>query len=407
MWTAVPLSLSLLVFGGAFLFTNRVLDAQTVFTAFSLITIMEFPLTFLPYAFTCLTQGITALHRIQVTHTASVSNSRMSLACVTLAHRPHLLHQAYLNLSDVAPPEIREEGPVMLRARGLTVGHGDPLIRNLDISLSEGELLVVVGKVASGKSTLIETLVGETPPLECDVLQRTASIGYASQTPWLFTGTARDNIILGEPFDAVRYARVVKACALEEDFKILSYGDKTIVGERGVNLSGGQKQRISLARTIYKDAKLYLLDDVLSAVDAHVAEHITTHVVRDILKSKAVLLVTHSALPARYAHKVSFHCAFRPLAFRFFSCHQCRIGRFSSLSLTERRMKSSKRRLLLLKEIMLNPLRYAPHRYMTLKSQCWRCGDLPSLISCSLMTPLPITKSFDRAMCRGQSTSRT
>lgn len=118
-------------------------------------------------------------------------------------------------------------------------------------------------------------------------------VSYASQEPWLFSGSVRTNILFGQPMDRKRYNYVCKKCALERDFEQLPNGDKTIVGERGQSLSGGQKARISLARACYRDAAIYLLDDPLSAVDTHVGKHLFDQCLRSLLKNKIVILVTH------------------------------------------------------------------------------------------------------------------
>lgn len=118
-------------------------------------------------------------------------------------------------------------------------------------------------------------------------------MSYASQEPWLFTGTVRQNILFGLPMDKKRYNMTVKKCALQRDFELLPYGDKTIVGERGASLSGGQKARINLARAVYRQADIYLLDDPLSAVDTHVGRHLFDECMKDYLRENIVILVTH------------------------------------------------------------------------------------------------------------------
>lgn len=92
---------------------------------------------------------------------------------------------------------------------------------------------------------------------------------YVPQTAWIQSGTIEDNILFGQPMDHERYAETIRACALERDIELMEHGDQTEIGERGINLSGGQKQRIQLARAVYQDSDIYLLDDVFSAVDAH------------------------------------------------------------------------------------------------------------------------------------------
>lgn len=119
------------------------------------------------------------------------------------------------------------------------------------------------------------------------------SISYASQETWLFEGTVRSNIVFIEDFDQKRYKEVVRVCGLERDFKLMPNGDLTVVGERGISLSGGQKARISLARAVYKQADIYLLDDPLSAVDSHVGKHLFQECIQQFLKNKICILVTH------------------------------------------------------------------------------------------------------------------
>lgn len=124
----------------------------------------------------------------------------------------------------------------------------------------------------------------------CNVKGR---IAYASQEPWIFSANIRQNILCGSNYDAGRYKKIIKACALDKDFELLPQGDQTAVGERGVSLSGGQKARINLARCLYVDADIYLLDDPLSAVDTHVGYQIFDQAINGFLKDKIRVLVTH------------------------------------------------------------------------------------------------------------------
>lgn len=140
--------------------------------------------------------------------------------------------------------------------------------------------------------SLVQSILGELRP-ESGTIKVNGTFSYASQEPWLFTGTVRQNILFGQPMNRRRYQQVVKKCALERDFELLPYGDKTIVGERGASLSGGQKARISLARAVYRETSIYLLDDPLSAVDTHVGRHLFDQCMRGFLREHIVVLVTH------------------------------------------------------------------------------------------------------------------
>lgn len=163
-----------------------------------------------------------------------------------------------------------------------------------DVSLTvlKGELVAVIGSVGSGKSSLLQVILNELPLNEGEIEVK-GTISYAAQEPWLFTGSIRQNILFGQSFNLDRYNKVVKACALERDFSLFPFGDKSVVGERGVLLSGGQKARIGLARAVYKEADVYLLDDPLSAVDTHVGKQLFENCINELLKQKCVILVTH------------------------------------------------------------------------------------------------------------------
>lgn len=169
-------------------------------------------------------------------------------------------------------------------------------LQKINIDIKKGQLCAIIGPVGAGKSSLLQLLLGELPIVDGNVLIH-GDISYASQEPWLFTGTVRSNILFGEEYDRKRYHEITKCCALAADFEQLQNGDKTVVGERGASLSGGQRARISLARAIYKQAAIYLFDDPLSAVDAHVGKHLFDEVIgprsRLADENSTRLLVTH------------------------------------------------------------------------------------------------------------------
>ncbi|XP_010512144.1 PREDICTED: ABC transporter C family member 10 [Camelina sativa] len=178
-------------------------------------------------------------------------------------------------------------------------GSTKPNLRNVSLEVKFGEKVAVCGEVGSGKSTLLAAILGETPCVSGKI-DFYGTIAYVSQTAWIQTGTIRDNILFGGVMDEQRYRETIRKSSLDKDLELLPDGDQTEIGERGVNLSGGQKQRIQLARALYQDADIYLLDDPFSAVDAHTASSLFQEYVMDALAGKAVLLVTHQVdfLPA-------------------------------------------------------------------------------------------------------------
>ncbi|KAI9109511.1 hypothetical protein K1719_019565 [Acacia pycnantha] len=167
-----------------------------------------------------------------------------------------------------------------------------PTLRDLNVEIKWGQKVAVCGPVGGGKSSLICAMLGDIPKISGTV-KVGGTIAYVSQTSWIQSGTIRDNILFGKPMENTRYKNAIKACALDKDINVFSHGDLTEIGQRGINLSGGQKQRIQLARAVYSDADLYLLDDPFSAVDAHTATVLFYDCVMTALRKKTVLLVTH------------------------------------------------------------------------------------------------------------------
>ncbi|TVU35823.1 hypothetical protein EJB05_17730, partial [Eragrostis curvula] len=167
-----------------------------------------------------------------------------------------------------------------------------PQLRGVDLEVRAGELVAVVGTVGSGKSSLLGCVLGEMRRVSGTVFVR-GTTAYVAQTPWIQSGTVADNILFGLPMDVERYREAVRVCCLEKDLQMMESGDMTEIGERGVTLSGGQRQRVQLARAVYQDCDVYLLDDVFSAVDAHTGADIFKECVRGALKNKTAVLVTH------------------------------------------------------------------------------------------------------------------
>ncbi|XP_045760841.1 ATP-binding cassette sub-family C member 4-like [Maniola jurtina] len=191
-----------------------------------------------------------------------------------------------LSLSNDTAVEIREVSASWT---------GDPnflALKNISLRLRRGKLCAIIGAVGSGKSSILQLLLKELPAATGSV-SVFGDISYACQEAWLFPSTVRENILFGVPYDAEKYKRVCRVCALEKDFKQFPYGDQTLAGERGVSLSGGQRARINLARAVYREADIYLLDDPLSAVDANVGRQLFDGCINEYLRGRTRILVTH------------------------------------------------------------------------------------------------------------------
>uniref|UniRef100_A0A8C1P8U4 Multidrug resistance-associated protein 4 n=1 Tax=Cyprinus carpio TaxID=7962 RepID=A0A8C1P8U4_CYPCA len=178
-----------------------------------------------------------------------------------------------------------------------------PTLQNLSLTVKPGQLLAVIGPVGAGKSSLLSTVLGELPA-EKGVVKVKGELTYASQQPWVFPGTIRSNILFGKELQPQRYESVLRACALKRDMELLPDRDLTVIGDRGATLSGGQKARVNLARAVYQDADIYLLDDPLSAVDAEVGRHLFEQCICGILKDKPRILVTHQLQYLKAANQI-------------------------------------------------------------------------------------------------------
>ncbi|RHY67065.1 hypothetical protein DYB30_006592 [Aphanomyces astaci] len=249
------------------------LTASKVFTSMALFRLLQIPLSDLPMHVTSVLQAQVSLQRI--------------LSFLQQPDKP----------MRPQPPK-HHDGPTMVVIENGTFawdqGEGvAPTLKNVSLTVSRGDLVVVHGKVGSGKSSLCMAILGEMHQTE-GTTGVYGSTAYCSQEPWIQQMSVRDNILFGSPFDSRKYTRVVEACGLLPDFGLMAFGDLTEVGSKGRNLSGGQKARISLARACYSDADIVILDAPLAAIDAVVQKQIMTKCVETLLKTRTVILVTHN-----------------------------------------------------------------------------------------------------------------
>ncbi|XP_030470676.1 ABC transporter C family member 5 [Syzygium oleosum] len=174
-----------------------------------------------------------------------------------------------------------------------------PTLSEIQLKVESGMRVAVCGMVGSGKSSFLSCILGEIPKVAGEV-RICGSAAYVSQSAWIQSGNIEENILFGSPMDKARYKSVIHACSLKKDLELFSHGDQTIIGDRGINLSGGQKQRVQLARALYQDADVYLLDDPFSAVDAHTGSELFKEYILTALATKTVIFVTHQVefLPA-------------------------------------------------------------------------------------------------------------
>ncbi|XP_034806715.3 multidrug resistance-associated protein 1 isoform X2 [Pan paniscus] len=275
-WVCTPFLVALCTFAVyVTIDENNILDAQTAFVSLALFNILRFPLNILPMVISSIVQASVSLKRLRI-----------------------FLSHEELEPDSIERRPVKDGGgtnSITVRNATFTWARSDPpTLNGITFSIPEGALVAVVGQVGCGKSSLLSALLAEMDKVEGHVAIK-GSVAYVPQQAWIQNDSLRENILFGCQLEEPYYRSVIQACALLPDLEILPSGDRTEIGEKGVNLSGGQKQRVSLARAVYSNADIYLFDDPLSAVDAHVGKHIFENVIgpKGMLKNKTRILVTH------------------------------------------------------------------------------------------------------------------
>ncbi|CDW52939.1 ABC membrane and ABC tran domain containing prote in [Trichuris trichiura] len=179
------------------------------------------------------------------------------------------------------------------------------VLRNINLKVTRGACIAVIGKVGCGKSSLCSAILGEMYKVDGSITV-SGSIAYVPQQAWILNATVKNNVLFYSPERSEFYKKVVRACGLDADIRKMPKRDETEIGEKGSNLSGGQKQRLSLARAVYQDADIYILDDPLSAVDSQVGRHIFDHVIgkNGLLKEKTRIFITNALMYLKEVDKV-------------------------------------------------------------------------------------------------------
>nr|XP_012805668.2 ATP-binding cassette sub-family C member 12 isoform X1 [Jaculus jaculus] len=292
---------------------KRNLTAPVAFSVIAMFNVMKFSIAILPFSVKAMAEASVSLRRMkkiliaksppsyvtqpedpdtilllanatltweqETVSRGEPKKARDQKSCFFKKQRPEVNGEQSSPAQEVAGPEGQSDRP-------------KSVLHNISFVVRKGKVLGICGNVGSGKSSLISALLGQMR-LQKGVVAVNGPLAYVSQQAWIFHGNVRENILFGETYNHQRYQHTVHVCGLQQDLNNLPYGDLTEIGERGVNLSGGQRQRISLARAVYSNRQLYLLDDPLSAVDAHVGKHVFEECIKKTLRGKTIVLVTH------------------------------------------------------------------------------------------------------------------
>lgn len=287
-WSTTPFLVSCVTFTVFVLTHDTPLTTDIIFPALTLFNLLSFPLAVFPMVISSIVEATVAVGRLT----------------------------DYLTSEEVQPdaliikPAVEEMGEETVSIIDATFSwnrHDETknALHDITFSASKGELSCIVGRVGSGKSSFLQSILGDLYKAKGNVTVH-GNVAYVAQQTWIMNATVKENIIFGYRYDSNFYEKTIKACALLDDLNVLPDGDETVVGERGISLSGGQKARVALARAVYSRADIFLLDDVLSAVDAHVGKHITDEVLgpKGLLSTKTRILATNAIPVLPYADHI-------------------------------------------------------------------------------------------------------
>ncbi|CAM8900430.1 unnamed protein product [Rhodiola kirilowii] len=267
---SIPVCVTVISFG-MFTLLGGDLTPARAFTSLSLFAVLRFPLSMLPNLITQVVNVKVSLQRMEEFFS---SEER------TLIPNPPLEpgYPAISIKNGFFSWDLRSEKPTLL---------------DINIDIPVGSLVAIVGGTGEGKSSLVSAMLGELPPLPSAIVVIRGTVAYVPQISWIFNATVRQNILFGSDYDAERYWKAIDVTSLMHDLELLPGHDLTEIGERGVNISGGQKQRVSMARAVYSNSDVYIFDDPLSALDAHVGRQVFNRCIKEELQGKTRVLVTN------------------------------------------------------------------------------------------------------------------
>ena len=321
--TVIPIAISIGVFG-IYAANGNDLSPAKAYTVLSLFNLLQMPLRMVMMVLMTLANSMASLKRLDHFSKCEERIVEPNFDDSSLAPGQIIIKNADYSWDTVQSKIHDEEGKKILASKKsqpcsspkkakkddpqenlLTVSTSRqeiPLtLKQVSLSCFPGEFLMIVGQVGSGKSSLLNAVLNEIYK-EKGEFRKNGTVAFIPQTAWLMNASIRENILFGKMMEEHRYKNILQLCELEKDLEVLPGGDLTEVGERGINLSGGQKQRVSLARALYSNSDIYVIDDCLAALDAHVGKQVFENVLKKELKGKTILFVTHALHYVRQAN---------------------------------------------------------------------------------------------------------
>ncbi|GIJ82162.1 hypothetical protein Asppvi_000667 [Aspergillus pseudoviridinutans] len=284
------------------------MSPDRIFASLALFNVLRMPLIMLNLTITQMTDAWTAMNRIQEFLQAEEKSDPVEWdttmdKAIEVEHASFTWEQVQSDKGEEKKKKEEKPKPSQVSPKVATPSsppddnsdtteHAPFRLTDINFEAGRSELLAVIGTVGSGKSSLLGALAGDMRLTEGKI-RMGATRSFCPQYAWIQNVSVRENILFGSDYDEEFYDRVIDACALRPDLDIFPNGDQTEIGERGITVSGGQKQRINIARAVYSKADIVLMDDPLSAVDAHVGRHIMDKAICGLLKDKCRVLATH------------------------------------------------------------------------------------------------------------------
>lgn len=307
IWLTIPFLVTFSTFSTFALLETTPLTSDKVFPALTLLNILSRPILLLPSVVTYITEAVVAFERISdFLLSPEVSPDLLVLGEADASKMSVEIQNTSFLWSR---PDIQEPVTEETDFTGYKYA-----LHGINVAVKNGEFACIVGKVGSGKSSFLSSVLGQLDGIDANKKSEqplapiclNGSVAYCSQNPWIMNASVKENILFGHKFEDEYYKKTIASCQLLQDLQVLPDGDETQVGEKGISLSGGQKARLSLARAVYSRSDIYLLDDVLSAVDSHVGRNIIANVLskQGLLARKTIIFATNNIAVLDYADKI-------------------------------------------------------------------------------------------------------
>ncbi|KAG5420363.1 hypothetical protein I9W82_002244 [Candida metapsilosis] len=305
VWSLVPILMNLLCFGSYVLTQRKPLTSDIVFPALSLLSLVSNPILECSETLNTYIEGKVAMGRVRKFLVSEELDSN------AIRKVPHTYDTSENPIEIINASFYWTRPKYYIDQVDEVFDDESHALKDINLEVPKGTMSCIIGKVGSGKTSLLYALLGQMVCIRGasgrnPVVKVHGSVAYCAQSPWIMNASIKENILFGCKFEPEFYKMTISACQLEQDLKILPDGDETQVGEKGVSLSGGQKARLSLARAVYARADIYLLDDILSAVDSHVGKKITEEVLskKGLIGGKTIVLCTNSISVLRYSDNI-------------------------------------------------------------------------------------------------------